>query len=476
MTQTNAPAASGKPKTTAPAKPAGATQAAPKPPGAPKAAGTPATKPPANGAPAKPVVKPVAKPVAKVEVVEQDPMFDDLGYLDEIIEERKAEDRDRGSSRIIYLRPNREQESRSTVVRPAFNPKNSFGQDQALIPFTLHERLDSLIPGANRLLFPHLRAGCRTSLCIEPRANRRARKPMFCPICIRVQALLAFNKKLQAESKRSHDSRIKRFARAFGTWVNGAKASDWMTFCAFQKINPKTASDGMKKMLVKLTERADGKYDFAGSEDLVKATISPLMVVREKAFYIQPVVDKIAEKKGMKEEWEEQLGREVSEQEWQQKGPRLRPNPFDWKEGWTMKIKVSGKQLEMEFEVEPSTSTSPHTKGEIFLLRQDYPDIISDLVIPGTQGRVLDLRGWTKKNPGKPQADYPEYLGGLSEALKTFLRMSEEDAGAARISPKVKVFLSEASNDLDDDLDSFDKDDAEAPAAEGGGEEEGVPF
>jgi len=408
-------------------------------------------------------------------------VYDDLGYLDEYIEQKEQEDRQFRSSNLVWLRPGKDQESRSTLLRPTWWRDNPFGQDRALIMFNLHTRLDEIIPGTSRRLFPHIKEGVSEAICVEPRANRRGRdaRPQFCSVCRRVKALLAFNKMLEGKSKGGHDSRIKRFSRAFGMWVNGAKCGENLTFCAFQKLDPKKVSDHQRKLLVRLVEK-EGKIVFAEPEDSGVVLVSPLMVVREKLFLMNGLIDLITEKAMTKDEYEEQIGHEIDEKEWKAKGPRKRPNLFDSKEGWAVRVRVSGKQLEMDFEFEAGTP-KPLSRGENFLLRNSYPDIVSDLRVPGTESRFLDRGEWSAKNPGLGLENYVEYVRAVAAHIDEVLGVPNEGATDKVVKPSIKVFL--AAGSTDDDLED-DLDDGEQPAPKKGRNtgsaldqsEEGDPF
>jgi hypothetical protein len=412
----------------------------------------------------------------KTVVASQVEDFDDLAYLDEFVVEAKEEDAAMRRGNKIFLRPTKDQRSRSTLVRPVFWKGNKFGQVRPIVFCALHERLDEPIPGTSdeRLLFPHIAPGVRTVPCIEPRANRRAKKIQFCPSCKRMMRIMSFEKQLGKKAQSTHDSRVKKFSRALGTYVGYAKAGDYVGFVAIHHIPKKWEKHD--KLIIPMVER-NGIWVPAGPDDVPKKKVYPIGVVMEKRFYGKHIINTITAKAMPKEVYEEENGVELSEAEWQRIGPRARPSPFSLKEGWSMSIKFEGKMLDTEVTVTPA-EPKPLTKAQWGAVKALYPDIMEELKIPGTNIVPLEYGEWRAENPKGSSSDYAVYLKGLAGELEKVLGIDKEgDGEGGEVKISAKRAIAAMSGDLDeeesDEIDAFDVGEDDDVVE---GEEGEVPF
>lgn len=422
-----------------------------------------------------PAKKPAPKPVQDTSIPAD--IVDDISYLDEFVNESKEEDRASRRGRRIYLRPSKDQKSRSTLIRPVFLKKNKFGQTRPIMFFAVHERLDQSIPGTpgERTLFPHMAPGVTRIPCIEPRANRLAKKIGFCPICRRHARLADFNKQLQAKSKNSRDVRVKGFAKSFGMWVNGTKASDNIGMVAIHVI-PKSW-ENREKMLINMVEK-DGKWVPATGDDRATKAVNPVGLLIDKRFYMQEVIAKITEKKMPKEAFEEENNCQMSDAEWQRKGPRLRTSPFGLKDGWAMSIAFSGKGLDTTVTVTPGQPT-PMTAAQFGAVQSMYPNLMDEAKIPGTDIVPLEYGDWRQDHPDGTPADYTAYLQDLSQKISEILGIAKEKDGEGEVKMNFKKAIEMASKEIiddgDGDVDEFGVGTDEV-AAEEAVEEDEVPF
>lgn len=389
---------------------------------------------------------------------------DDVYSIDELTEHEitKIEEKknSQGKTRYIYLSPSKKENSRKTNIRPVYRPGNEFGQDRPMYKVALHERLDNLIPGTRRRLFPNLAPGLERVRCLNDSETET-----YCHVCPEIPELRRKNYDIRDQANSTGLQKDQALHRTMRSYFSGIKRTEFHFFIAVRRLG--RVSEGQEwdkgKMPVKVDDEAKSEKNPAGlvrcSQEEAQMWADPIGIVKIKDWWIEPILTELNRRKMSHQKYEEGKDRKISETEWLRECPKERPKgPFHPDQGYCVEVVVSGKGKDQEWKcnLDPIEGLKNSDKAAIIAA---YPNLMHEINAIG-EDEVVPYKEWSEKNPKGSKADYTHYRKRfLSAKMAEALGIGKPESGV------------DAADEIEEPETEGEGDgDGEAYSMEGGGD------
>ena len=331
----------------------------------------------------------------------------------EDLEEMATKDtqKKRGGGRFVFLSPGKEEKSRETTVRPAFNPDpdQNHGQRRPIERYVCHEGLDQDFPGSTKKVYPGLKSGFKTSVCLNNVAIQVGDKFLppedddYCRICPTLGPLYDKKRDIEDEAKSTDSAKLKKLERTFGIFLSKLKATVYYIFVGFHRLGSFDDTDEAKEA-GKVGLDAKGKI--VSDLSSAKWTTDPLALFRVKAWWWTNFKERITEPSMTKGKFIKTMndGKVCSDEEYKRRCPKARKSPFDPEKGWEMEIEVSGKGFDQKWEVR-AEDPEKLSKLDVQLLKINYPNVTC-YTRPYGYDELPSWDQWKKENPDGDENGY----------------------------------------------------------------------
>lgn len=370
----------------------------------------------------------------------------------------------------FYLAPSKDQQSRSTCVRPVFDPKNTVGQKKPLYQVALHQGLDKVVPGSRRRPYPAMKPGTKAVVCLNNidlnncvTGTFDSDPEDFCHVCRDQEQYKQSKYDAQNAANDSGLATDKKLERSWNSFYSAIKRTAFY-FMACIKIldeDEEKFKMGIKIDEGSITERNTKGYTRCPPSE-AKIMTDPIGYIRIKSWHAAKYFIKEINRRVMSiREFSKKQGKRVTQVEYLRSCPKERPHgPFHPEQGFNIEFNVSGKGLDTKYEVNLE-KPAPLTKEQKVACFAGYPNFM-DIVTPYGSDRVMPLEEWLEQNQGKTTEEYNFYRKTiLSEAQAELLGLDkEQDLPEESSEKEEKSFDTYDMDSSDDDLgEGFDIDD-----------------
>jgi hypothetical protein len=369
--------------------------------------------------------------------VNDDSIYDIQELADREVERLEEEGVGR-FSRTFYLSPGKNENERKTHLRPVFLPNNAYGQTRATYIVPCHKGLDKLKPGTKRRLFPRIKPGTESVVCLNAKKDDDN-----CPVCVRAKEVSEELREAEAVAKSTGSQKDVIRAKSLRMYYSSIKRTLFHFFVAVKHIGPVASGDEKEKgkMAIgmnpeKAIEGVNPRGYCRVPPDQAKVWVDPIGIVEFKDYWAESYLNLVNAKAMTQMAFDQKIGRKSTRPEYIRQCPLRLGSPFHPKTGFSLECHVSGKGKIQSWKWANETA-SPLTKEETLVIIAAYPNLMLEVSPRGTDS-LPSLLDW-RKQPGNEKKDDLSYerfkQEHLHRALDEVLGVKEEAAAVEGSSP-----------------------------------------
>lgn len=345
-----------------------------------------------------------------------------IDYLTEREVRKLEEDENKGGGRkYIFLSPSKKEDERVTSLRLILLKSNKFGQVLPWYIVQMHKRLNDLVPGTRRKLFPNIEPGVEELPCLNHEDN-----DTYCPICDRVKTWLTDHKKIIEQAAREGDSKAVAAEKSLRGYFGNVKRTRWHYFVAIKKTGFVEKGKEWEAGMVPAKKEGNGLVRCKKEE--AQIWLDQVGVLTIKDWWIKPFFDAINEREMTYPKYCEKMGKKVDRKDWMLNCPKKRPEgPFHPEKGWNLVVTVTRGNGGIPVYSVNNDEVEALTKPDKYAIACHYPNLMEEIQSPG-EPELMSFEDYVEAGHGKTKAQYHHWkMGEMGKEYISLLGLDKKE-------------------------------------------------